>query len=335
MKTSLTVVMVLGLIAASARAETAWHALPAEAPAPKDNPTTPAKVELGRLLFHDARLSESGTVACASCHDIARGGADQRARSVGVHGQSTPRNTPTVLNAGFLTWLDWDGRAGSLEEQARQELLDPIDMGMQDLSYVAARLRGVAGYRPYFERAFGAGDSVTGENVVRALAAYERSLVAANTPYDRYVGGDAGALDARQLRGMEEFRKLDCVRCHQGAAFNGAALVPGTPWTMAFPTHRLSPFVASYGLTQDPGRYAWSGKEVDRSRWRVPTLRNLAYTAPYLHNGSVDTLENAIRVLANTELGLVLTDGQVADLAAFLGALSGPLPAEPKIELPR
>ena len=134
---------------------------------------------------------------------------------------------------------------------------------------------------------------------------------------------------------MEEFRKLDCVRCHQGAAFNGAALVPGTPWTMAFPTHRLSPFVASYGLTQDPGRYAWSGKEVDRSRWRVPTLRNLAYTAPYLHNGSVDTLENAIRVLANTELGLVLTDGQVADLAAFLGALSGPLPAEPKIELPR
>ena len=335
MKASLTVALALGLVATAVHAESAWRALPAEAPAPKDNPTTPAKVELGRLLFHDTRLSESGTVACASCHDIAHGGADPRARSLGVHGQATPRNAPTVLNAGFLTWLDWDGRAGSLEEQARQELLDPIDMGMKDLPYVAERVRRVAGYRAYFERAFGAGDSVTGDNILRALAAYERSLVAANTPYDRYVGGDAGALNAQQLRGMEEFRKLDCVRCHQGAAFNGAALVPGTPWTMAFPTHRLSPFVASYGLTQDPGRYAWSGKEADRFQWRVPTLRNLAYTAPYLHNGSVDTLENAIRVLANTELGLVLTDGQVADLAAFLGALSGPLPADAKVELPQ
>jgi cytochrome c peroxidase len=335
MKSSVTAVLALGLIAASAQAQNAWRALPAEAPAPKDNPTTPAKVELGRLLFHDTRLSESGSVSCASCHDVAQGGADHRARSIGVHGQPTGRNAPTVLNVGLQSWLDWDGRAISLEEQAKQELLDPIDMGMKDLPYAVERIRQVAGYHPYFERAFGAGDMITGENLLRAIAAYERSLVRGDTPYDRYVNGDASALDAQQLRGMNEFRRLDCVRCHQGPTFNGAALMPGTPWAMSFPTHRRSPYVATYALTQDLGRYEWSGKEADRFQWRVPTLRNLAYTAPYLHNGSVDTLENAVRVLANTELDLVLTDAQVADLVAFLKSLSGPLPAEPKIELPK
>ena len=163
----------------------------------------------------------------------------------------------------------------------------------------------LSGYRPLFESAFGVGDVITSDNLVAAIAAYERSLVTANTPYDRYVSGDASALNAQQIRGMAEFRRLDCSRCHQGPGFNGSALVPGTPWAMTFPTNRHSAFVTTYELTRDQGRYEWSGKEVDRYQWRVPSLRNLTYTAPYLHNGSVDTLENTVRVMAKyrTEAG--------------------------------
>jgi cytochrome c peroxidase len=335
MKSRTTLTLLLSLLATAAQAQGPWQALPAEAPAPRNNPTTPAKVELGRLLFNDPRLSESRTVSCASCHEVTRGGADGLARSKGVHGEAGTRNAPTVLNAGFLGALFWDGRAASLEEQARQHLLDPIEMGMKDMAYVAERIRTVPGYKPLFEAAFGGGDAVTGNDIANALAAYERSLVAGNAPFDRYVGGDGAALDAAQLRGMEGFKRLDCIRCHAGATFNGAALVPGTPWVMTFPTNRHSPYVAAYELTRDLGRFEWSGKEADRYQWRVPTLRNLAYTAPYLHNGSVAKLEDAVRVMASTELNLVLTDAQASDIAAFLRALSGPLPVEPKIVLPQ
>lgn len=334
MKSKLALALILCVAATAATAQSAWRALPAESPAPKANPTTQPKVELGRLLFNDPRLSESRTVSCASCHEVGKGGADHVAHSIGVHGQADMRNTPTVLNAGFLGALFWDGRAASLEEQAKQQLLNPIDMGMRDLPYVIERIRPVSGYRAPFETAFGGGDVVTIDNLANALAAYERSLVTGNTPYDRYANGDATALDAAQLRGLNEFKRLDCVRCHTGAAFNGSALVPGTPWAMTFPTNRHSPYVATYDLVQDQGRHEWSGKEADRYQWRVPTLRNLAYTAPYLHNGSVATLEDAVRVMANTELNLVLTDAQVGDLVAFLKALSGPLPTEPKLSLP-
>ncbi len=335
MKSRIPVTLFLCLAAAAAHGQSPWHALPAEAPAPRSNPTTPAKVELGHLLFNDARLSESRTVSCASCHDVASGGADSVARSKGVHGESGTRNAPTVLNAGFLGALFWDGRAASLEEQARQQLLNPIDMGMKDVAYVVDRIRQVPGYKPLFEAAFPGSEAVTGDGIVNALAAYERSLVTGNTPYDRYARGDASALDAAQLRGLNEFKRIDCVRCHAGATFNGSALVPGTPWAMTFPTHRHSPYVASYGLASDLGRYEWTGKEADRYQWRVPTLRNLAYTAPYLHNGSVAKLEDAVRVMASTELNLVLTDAQASDLVAFLKALSGPLPVEPKPNLPQ
>jgi cytochrome c peroxidase len=335
MKVSFPAALVLCLVGVAAHAESAWRALAAEAPAPKHNPTTPAKVELGRLLFNDPRLSESRTVSCSSCHDVGKGGADHRAHSTGVHGQPDMRNAPTVLNVGFLGALFWDGRAATLEEQVKEHLLDPIDMGMKDLPYAIERIRQVAGYRPYFASAFGSGDVVTIDNLANAIAAYERSLVTADTPYDRYANGDGSALNAQQSRGMTEFRRLDCVRCHQGPAFNGWALIPGTPWAMTFPTHRLSPYVETYELTKDPGRYEWSGKEADRYQWRVPTLRNLAYTAPYLHNGSVDTLEDAVRVMGSTELDLVLTDEQVSDIVAFLKALSGPLKVEPKVNLPQ
>ena len=310
----------------AAQAQEAWRALPAHAPEPAANPGTPAKQELGRILFHDPRLSESSTVSCASCHSLKDGGADHQASSRGVHDQRDGRNALTVWNVGFLTSYFWDGRAATLEDQAKAQLLNPLDMGMVDMPYISARLRGISGYRPYFERAFGPGEVVTAENAVRAIAAFERTLVTADAPYDRYVNGDKTALTALQLRGMRAFREVGCSRCHQGAAFDGPALRSGTAFIMKFPTNRLSPFVASYDLTKDQGRYEWTGREQDRFLWRVASLRNLRYTAPYMHNGSVDTLENAVRVMGSTELSRTFTDAEVAELVAFLDALSGPLP---------
>ncbi len=325
----LSIVMPVALCAMMsivANAQPEWRALPARAPEPANNVGTPAKIELGRMLFHDKRLSESSTVSCASCHNLKEGGADRHATSVGVHGQSGGRNALTVWNVGFMTSYFWDGRALNLEEQASAQLLNPLDMGMKDMAYVTARLRGISGYRAEFERAFGPGDVVTAENAVKAIAAFERTLVTPDAPYDRYVNGDKGALNDLQLRGMHDFKDFGCSRCHQGPAFDGPALRVGTAFVMKFPTYPLSPFVASYELTRDPGRFEWSGKEADRYLWRVASLRNLKYTAPYMHNGSVAKLDDAVRVMGSTELARTLTDAEVGELVAFLDALSGPLP---------
>jgi len=326
----LALALSLALGTLTAHADAPWVALPARAPAPASNPTTPAKVELGRLLFNDKRLSESSTVACSSCHNVAEGGADRRSQSTGVHGQPTGRHSSTVLNTGFLAALFLDGRASSLEEAARMELLDPISMGMKDAAYVAERVEHIAGYRPYFDSAFGAGAPISTDNITKAIAAYERSLVTANSPYDRFVTGDTSALSAAAQRGMAEFRSVGCSRCHQGPAFDGPSLQPGTPFVMKFPTYMRSPYVATHDLARDLGRYEATGKEADRHQWRVPSLRNLTYTAPYLHNGSVATLPDVVRVMGSTELNRTLTDAEVGDLVAFLESLSGPLPVEPK-----
>ncbi len=323
-----------GATAAAAATDAPWHSLPAQTPAPASNPATPAKVELGQILFHDKRLSESMTVSCASCHALSEGGADHRATSVGVHGESGGRNTPTLWNVGFMTSYYWDGRAGSLEDQVRSQLHNPIDMGMKDAAYVAARIRGIPGYLPYFERAFGSVDSVSEANIARAIAAFERTLVTPDAPYDRYVNGDKSALTEQQQRGMAMFRSDGCSRCHQGPAFDGPSMAAGTVFTMRFPTNVLSPYVATYGLVRDLGRIEWTGKEPDRSQWRVPSLRNLKYTAPYMHNGLVPTLADAVRVMGSTELSKTFTDAEVADLVAFLEALSGPLPAVQAPALP-
>jgi len=330
----LALALSLALGAPAALADAPWVALPSHAPAPASNPTTPAKVELGRLLFNDKRLSESSTVSCGSCHGVAEGGADRKPQSVGVHGQPTGRHSSTVLNSGFLAALFLDARAASLEDAARMELLDPISMGMKDAAYVAERVDRIPGYRPYFESAFGSGAGVTMDNIARAIAAYERSLVTPNSPYDRFVGGDSSALNAAQQRGMAAFRTVGCSRCHQGPAFDGPVLQPGTPFVMKFPTFMRSPYVATFDLARDQGRYEATGKEADRHQWRVPSLRNLTYTAPYLHNGAVQTLPDVVRVMGSTELNRTLTDTEVGDLVAFLESLSGPLPAEPKVVPP-
>jgi cytochrome c peroxidase len=315
-------------------AQAAWEALPDTAPAPADNPTTAAKVELGKMLYFDPRFSSTGSVSCFSCHNVMEGGDDHMSTSIGVHGQKGGRNAPTVWNAAFHSAQFWDGRAATLEDQAKGPPVNPIEMGMDNLGAVIDRIRAIPGYVPHFEAAFGKGDVVTMDNAARAIAAYERTLITPDSPYDRYVKGDEAALTAQQVRGMEAFAATGCTGCHSGAVFNGPAMPAGTAFLVKFPTFMDSEYVARYALADDPGRFNVTEAEADRQMWRVPTLRNLQYTAPYMHNGAVKDLAEAVRVMGSTQLGQKLDDAQVQDMVAFLMALSGTFPEQTMPRLP-
>lgn len=321
-------------LASAAVAGADWQALPDQAPAPADNPTTPAKVLLGKMLYFDPRLSSTGTVSCFSCHNVMEGGDDHRPTSIGVHGQLGGRNAPTVWNAAFQSVQFWDGRAPSLEAQAKGPIVNPVEMGMPKLELAVDRIRRIPGYRPYFDNAFGAGAPIDADTIAKAIAAYERTLITPNSPYDRFVKGDKKALTAQQQRGMQEFADIGCTSCHSGPNFSGPALPMGTGFFMKFPTYLNNPYVAEYHLLDDGGKAVQTGKAEDQNVWRVPTLRNLVYTAPYFHNGLVKSLPEAVRVMAATQLNKRPTDAQVADIVAFLEALTGEFPDQQMPRLP-
>lgn len=326
-----------------------WQALPRSAPYPADNPTTAAKVALGRRLFSDPRLSADDRVACADCHDLrGKGGADGRPQSIGIAGQRGARNAPTVLNAAFQSVLFWDGRAASLEEQALGPITNPVEMGMPSLQAVEAKLNAIDDYRRPFAQAFGDGP-ITATNIARAIAAYERTLITPDTRYDRFVRGDAGALTEQQLRGMALFARLGCVACHSGPNFSGASLFPGNAPYRTFPSRRGTEFEARYRLTDDTGRRV-NGVDNPAGVWRIPSLRNVTRTAPYFHNGAVEELREAVRIMARVQLDqpldnrpendwrvtwsptdrtlhatpdAALSDAEIDDIVAFLHALEG------------
>lgn len=280
-----------------------WQALPKVAPAPVDNPTTAEKVALGRRLFFDRNLSLTGEVSCASCHDVDRGGGvDGLPTSTGIRSQKGGRNAPTVWNAAFQSVLFWDGRAKSLEEQAKGPPLNPIEMGMSSPEAVVRRVEEDSSYRQLFDLAFNVGAEITFDRIAQAIAAYERTLITPDTPYDRFVLGDKHALSSAQLRGMALFQTTGCVRCHMGPNFSAASVTEsGSPYRL-FPAN-ASAYETRYRLTQDTGALP-PGSE--RGMWRVPSLRNVALTAPYFHNGAVSSLEEAVRVMATVQLGATL-----------------------------
>lgn len=319
--------------AASLAAAADWQPLPDKAPEPADNPTTPAKVELGKMLYMDPRFSATGTVSCNTCHNVMLGGEDNRHFSMGVHGQMGGRSAPTVWNSAFGSVQFWDGRAPSLEEQAKGPVANPVEMGMKDVDIAMNRVRQIPGYQAYFEKAFGP-DSMTVANAAKAVAAYERTLITPNSPYDRYVKGDEKAMSVQQVRGMNAFAEVGCTSCHSGPAFNGPTLPQGTGFFMKFPTFADKAYEEKYAFMKDLGRFDVTGKEADKYMFKVPTLRNIALTAPYFHNGAVRTLDEAVRVMAKTQLGKDLTDGQTADIVAFLGALTGEFPEQTLPQLP-
>jgi cytochrome c peroxidase len=330
-----TIVGVLALTAsASLAAAGQWEALPNKAPAPADNPTTAAKVKLGQILFMDPRLSSTGTVSCNSCHNVMLGGEDNRPVSMGVDGQTGGRSAPTVWNSAFNSVQFWDGRAASLEAQAEGPVTNPIEMGMKKWDDVVKRLRAIPGYGKLFEQAFGTDSAISKENAVKAIAAYERTLITPDSAYDKYVNGDKQALTEQEVRGMNKFAEVGCANCHSGPAFNGPEMPAGTGVFMKFPVYENKVFQSKYQIIKDKGRYEVTGKDTDKNTWKVPTLRNVALTAPYFHNGQVKTLDRAVELMAKMQLNKKLSDSEIEDIVAFLNALSGPFPKQSLPELP-
>jgi cytochrome c peroxidase len=301
--------------------------LPTVAPAPADNQSTEEKIELGKMLYHDPRLSSTGTVSCASCHNTMLGGEDNRPNSMGVNGQTGGRSSPTVWNSAFNTVQFWDGRAASLEAQAAGPVTNPIEMGMKDWDDVVALLKTIKGYNEAFTRAFG-DNSVSKDNATKAIAAYERTLITPNSPYDQYVGGDKQALTEQQVRGLNKFADLGCTSCHSGAVFNGGGSF------QRFPVNDNPYFAAQYHFKKDKGLAEVSKNPADEHLWKVPTLRNITLTAPYFHNGSVKTLEEAVKVMAKTQLDKDLSKEEIADIVAFLEGLTGQFPKQTMPILP-
>jgi cytochrome c peroxidase len=290
--------------------------LPERVPEPKENPTTEAKVALGKALFFDVRLSGRNDMSCATCHDPAKAMADGLARAKGFDGRTLARNTPTLLNVAFQTSFFWDGRAKTLEEQALGPIASPDEMH-QKIEDLPAELEALPDYARQFREVFGG--PATAKRVAQALSAYERTLVARRSPLDRYLAGEKDALSAEAKRGMELFLgDAGCVRCHHGPLLSDGKF------------YRL-------GIDfRDKGLGGVTGKKEDLYKFRTPSLRDVGRTAPYMHDGSRATLDDVVRFYLR-EVPPVVPDGlpldveplqnvslmEVFDIVAFLEALSG------------
>ncbi len=327
-------------------------------PVPADNPTTPDKVALGRKLFFDRRLSNNGTMSCAMCHIPEQGfTSNELARPVGLEGRSLRRNSPTLLNVAYVERPFHDGREIALETQALGPLVERSEMGNPSIGHVVGRIRSLPDYAGLFERAFGAGPSP--DRIGQAIAAYERTLLSARSPFDRwYFGGEPSALGPRAVEGFRLFTgKAGCVGCHtigdRHALFSDGAFHDtgiGYDQTVVRPRERrpvpveLAPglivempreAVESVGDPEatDLGRHEVTLAPADIWKFRTPTLRNVALTAPYMHDGSLRTLEEVVRYYdrgAQPHPGLDarlrplgLDEGEIAALVEFLRALTG------------
>jgi len=291
---------------------------------PEDNPYSLAKAELGRILYFDNRLSSDKTVSCASCHAPEKAFTDGAPVSTGIGGQKGGRSAPTVINRAYSTQQFWDGRAASLEEKAIGPIANPIEMTSEktaDAAHAAVvkRLRGVPGYMRLFERAFGTKEP-TIDHVAKAIATFERTVYSGNAPYDRYNDGDKKALSEAQIRGMDVFfNKAACDICHLGFNFTDGSYV-----NIGIGMDKAKP---------DLGLFVVSKKEEDKGAFKTPTLREVAHHSPYMHDGSIKTLEDVIEHydkggIKNTWLDqrmkpLKLSAQDKKDLVEFLKALSG------------
>lgn len=274
-------------------------------------------VELGRRLFHDKRLSRDDSVACASCHDLKLAGGDGQAVATGVEGQMGTLNSPTVFNSAFSFRQFWDGRAATLEEQAAGPVHNPIEMDT-NWSQVIEKLERDASYVSAFMAIWP--DGIQGAHIQRALAEFERSLLTPDSAFDRYLKGDYQALGAESRRGWDLFRNFGCVACHQGVNMGG---------NMYASLGVMGDFFAERGrplLKSDMGRYNVTGREVDRHVFKVPSLRNVARTGPYFHDGSIAKLEDAVDAMARYQLGIELAVEDRRAIIAFLHAQDGRLP---------
>lgn len=300
---------------------------------PPDNPQTPEKIALGKMLFFDSRLSKNNKVSCNSCHNVMKFGDDGLPRSPGHEGKLGGRNSPTVFNAAFYSVQFWDGRAPTLEEQAKGPLVNPVEMGMINHNVVVDIVNTVPRYKQEFEKVFGKG-KITIDKLARAIAAYERTLITPNSPYDKFVAGDKNALSAAAQRGWKLVKSVGCVSCHSGPMFAGPPMPLGTGFYQKFPMMPIPGYEKKHRFSEDLGRFTETKKEADKNMWRVASWRNIARTAPYFHTGSVPTLDEAVTIMAKAQLGKDLKKGEVKDIVAFLTSLNGEIPEQTPPELP-
>lgn len=276
----------------------------------------PGRVALGERLFHDARLSADLTVSCASCHNLTAGGVDGQRFSVGIGGTVGAINAPSVLNSAYNLAQFWDGRAATLEQQAAGPIQNPVEMGAT-WSQVLSRLEQDPEIIGRFRRLYR--DGLTADNLLNAIATFERSLITVDSRFDRYLRGDRQALTAQEEEGYRRFREYGCSSCHQGMLLGG---------NMYQKFGVLGDYFAGRAVSdKDLGRYNVTRRDEDRHVFKVPGLRNVALTAPYFHDGSAATLEQAVQVMARYQLGRELAAADSAAIVAFLHTLSGELPA--------
>jgi cytochrome c peroxidase len=273
----------------------------------------PTRVALGARLFQDVRLSGQNTVACATCHLLEHGGADGRPRAMNLGGASRSRNTPTVFNVAFNFAYHWDGAFPTLEAQAEHVLLSPAVM-RTTWPELLGKLSSDPDYTASFKAAYP--DGLTPANILDALATYQRSLITPNAPLDQYLRGQPQALTAEEQRGYQLFKAYGCVACHQGLNVGGNLY------------QKFGIFTEEVGLTTsgedpDPGRARVTGLKRDRGVFRVPSLRNVAQTAPYFHDGRAATLEEAVDTMARVQLGRTLAREEIGLIVQFLHTLTG------------
>ncbi len=304
------------------RAQQQFQPIPTTPPQLPDNPATPAKVELGKMLYFDPRLSASHTISCSSCHNIGLGGADAEPTSIGHRWQHGGRNAPTVFNAVFNTAQFWDGRAKDLEQQAGGPVVNPVEMASPEL-HVGEQLKGIPGYHDVFTKAFpGESDLITLANVQKAIAVFEATLITPNAPFDRFLRGEENALSSAQKTGLTLFIDKGCSACHNGINVGGGMYAPFG--VVEKPGAELLP-------PGDKGRFMVTKTASDEYVFKVPTLRNIALTAPYFHSGQAWDLRQAVAVMGTSQVGVQLTADEVDKITAFLDSLTGD---QPKVVYP-
>jgi cytochrome c peroxidase len=301
------------------RAEALALFLPIGAPVAPQDSVSAQRLDLGRRLFFENRVSMDGNISCAFCHLPEKQASDGLPRAIGVFGKENPRNAPSIFNAALNFKQHWRGDRASLEEQAEKSLLGPASFGNPDVAAPMDKLKAIPAYGEAFKNAFpDEAEPINSKNWGRAIAAYERSLLTPST-FDAFLSGDTAALDANQQSGLRKFIDLGCAGCHNGAGVGGGSF-------QKFGVH--ADYWKETGVAApDRGRAEVTGNDADLYVFKVPGLRNVAKTSPYFHDGSVDDLAKAVRIMAKTQLGKTLSESDAAEIVAFLGALTGKVPA--------
>ena len=298
-------------------ASTVYQPLPAKMPG-SDN-DTPARIALGKELYFETALSINDTQSCNSCHDITDGklGVDNEPTSPGAKGERGGRNSPTSVNAGFHIAQFWDGRAADLKAQAKGPILNPIEMGLPSEEAALKKLSGIKNYPEKFAKAFpDSKDALTYDNLAEAIAAFERTLISKDR-FDDYLRGDLKALTEQEQRGLKTYIETGCISCHSGSTLGGTGYQKLGVY---------APYQPNGKENTDHGKFEVSKSDTDKDMFKVPSLRNIAKTAPYFHDGQVKTLEEAVQIMAKIQLNKDLSKEEVADISAFLGSLTGTLP---------